>query len=91
MLVRMDVNEASDQHEGAETEIERLRAEVSRLERERAVETAAARSAAQRVRELEQHIEAHRDRLPAPRVLAARAKRVARRRLGAAARRLGLR
>jgi hypothetical protein len=72
-------------------EIDRLRGELSRLERERAAEVAVLRSAQHRVMELEAQLAASHDRLPHPRALAVRAKRVARRRVGALLRRLRIR
>ncbi|MET4099414.1 putative nucleic acid-binding Zn-ribbon protein [Agrococcus sp. UYP10] len=78
----MDAN-APDQ-----PELERLRSELSRLERERATEVAELRSARHRIMELEAQLAASRDRLPHPRAMAVRAKRVARRGVGSLLRRL---
>lgn len=72
----------------ARDEIERLRGELSRLERERAAEFAQLRSAQHRIMELEAQLAASRDRLPHPRAMAVRAKRVARRSAGSVLRRL---
>jgi len=72
-------------------EIDRLRSELSRLERERAAEVAVLRSAQHRIMELEAQLAASHDRLPRPRALAVRAKRVARRRVGTLLRRLRIR
>lgn len=77
-----------DANAPAGPEIERLRSELSRLERERAAEVAQLRSAQHRVMELEAQLAASRDRLPHPRAMAVRAKRVARRTVGSLLRRL---